>query len=141
MTIIRNASALLLAGSVLSGCVAVAIPAAVGIANLAHKSGTAVIVLSGPDGLQAFGTAAVTSGCTVPARTTEYARAECSDVDVKVEAQALPDGTIRLLSGSLSNLGRTYELTDNIGGRADLIADAMVARGMTIVSRERNRAI
>ena len=141
MRSIRKMILVALFAPLVSGCVAAAVPAVVGLANLADKSGSMVIILNGSDGPAAFKSAAVRSGCTVPALTTDYARADCADVDVKVEAQALGDGDIRLTSGSLSNVGRTYELEDNISLRAEAIADRMVENGFILVSKDRQKAL
>ena len=125
-----------------TGCVApLAIIPAAGIANLAYKSGTMTVELEG-DGnpIQAFQTASVRSGGTIPTASTDFARAEFSNNDVMIEAQLLAQNRVRLRGSSLSYAGRTYELEDGITNTTQSVVDAMVSQGFDVVSSERNRA-
>lgn len=124
-----------------SGCVALPIAA---MANLAHKSGTMTVTLEGDgDAIKAFRDAAVRAGGTVPVVQSSFARAEFSNVDLKVEAQVLPGQrhAVTLRGSSLSNVGRTYELKDNIGEVTSGIAEQMKSVGFVIVDRKRDRGV
>lgn len=124
-----------------SGCVALPIAA---MANLAHKSGTMTVTLEGEgDAIKAFSDAAVRAGGTVPVVQSGFARAEFSNVDLKVEAQVLPGQkrAVTLRGSSLSNVGRTYELKDNIGEVTTGIAEHMKSVGFVVKESKRDRGI
>ena len=136
-----RALALSILASLLSGCVALPIAA---MANLAHKSGTMTITLEGEgDGIKAFSDAAVRTGGTVPVAQAGFARAEFSNVDLKVEAQVVPGQrrAITLRGSSLSNVGRSYELKDNISEVTTGIADHMKSVGFVVKESKRDRGI
>lgn len=125
----------------MSGCVALPIAA---MANLAHKSGTMTVTLEGDgDAIKAFGEAALRAGGTVPVAQANFARAEFSNVDLKVEAQVVPGQrrAITLRGSSLSNVGRTYELKDNISEVTIGIADQMKSVGFVVKESKRDRGI
>lgn len=126
--------------SVLGGCMAaLAIPAA-GIINNVHKSGVMEIVVEGPgNAVSAFKDAAISTGGVVPQSSADFARAEFSNSDVKVDAQLLPKGQMRIRGGPLSDAGRTYQFEDGIGNVTQAIVDGMVAKGFKVVSSERKR--
>lgn len=136
-----RALALSILASLLSGCVALPIAA---MANLAHKSGTMTITLEGEgDAIKAFSDAAVRTGGTVPVAQAGFARAEFSNVDLKVEAQVVPGQkrAITLRGSSLSNVGRSYELKDNISEVTTGIADHMKSVGFVVKESKRDRGI
>lgn len=136
---IWHAAVLFILAAFLSGCIAAPI---VALANLAHKSGTMSITLQGPgNALHAFREAAIKNGGTIPSVNQDFARAEFSDVDMKVEAQMLPEQTIIIRGASLSNSGRTYMLKDSIGEITENIAQSMQAAGFVIKDRKRDRGI
>lgn len=127
--------------NLLSGCMALPV---VAMANMAHKSGTMTITLEGRgDALKAFREAAIRSGGTVPMVTADFARAEFSNVDIKVEAQLIPGqaGVVTLRSSSMSNLGRTYELKDNMTEIPEQVALAMQSAGFVVKSKHRDRGL
>jgi len=114
------------------------------MANLAHKSGTMTITLEGEgDSIKAFSDAAVRTGGTVPVAQAGFARAEFSNVDLKVEAQVVPGQrrAITLRGSSLSNVGRSYELKDNISDVTTGIADHMKSVGFVVKESKRDRGI
>lgn len=125
----------------MSGCVALPIAA---MANLAHKSGTMTVILEGDgDAIKAFSDAAMRAGGTVPVAQANFARAEFSNVDLKVEAQIMPGQrrAITLRGSSLSSVGRTYELKDNIGEVTTGIADQMKSVGFVVKESKRDRGV
>lgn len=125
----------------LAGCMAVPI---IGMANLAHKSGTMTITLEGRgDAIKAFRDAAIRSGGTVPSVQSDFARAEFSSEDIKVDAQVTGATvkTVVLKTSSLSNVGRTYATKDDITEVTEKVADAMVSAGFTVQSKKRDRGI
>lgn len=122
----------------LTGCIWLAVPVA-GLGNLAHKSGTMEIELQGAGGIPAFKRAAIAERCAVPIERNDFARAECVDVDMRVDAQLNGSNNIQILGASLSNVGRTYATEDSITIRTQAIADHMAAAGFTIVSSNRKR--
>lgn len=125
----------------LSGCMVVPI---VGLANLAHKSGTMTVTLTGKgDAIKVFRDAAIRSGASMPSVMPEFARADFPQVDMKVEAQVTgtQTKTIVIRGSSLSNVGRTYELKDNIGELTEKVATEMQAGGFVIQSKNRDRGI
>lgn len=122
----------------LTGCIWMAVPVA-GLGNLAHKSGTMEIELQGAGGIPAFKRAATAERCAVPIERNDFARAECADVDMRVDAQMSGSNTITIVGGSLSYAGRTYALEDSITVRTQAIADRMEQAGFTIVSSNRKR--
>jgi len=127
----------------LSGCIALAIPIA-GTANLIHKSGNMVVMLEGKgDAIKVFRDAAIRAGGTIPSVTTDFARAEFSNVDIKIEAQItdMEIKSIMIRGSSLSNVGRTLETKDNIGEITEKVAMEMQAKGFSIKSKERERGI
>ncbi len=116
----------------------------IGMANLAHKSGTMTITLEGQgDAVKAFRDAAVRNGGTVPSVQPDFARAEFSTEDIKVDAQVTGTTvkTIVLKASSLSNVGRTYATKDDITEVTEKVAGAMSASGFTVQSRKRDRGI
>lgn len=122
-----------------SGCIAVP---AVAMANLMHKSGTMTITLEGKgDAIKAFRDAAIRTGGTVPIASGDFARAEFSTTDMKVEAQVIPGQreTVVLRGSSLSNVGRTYEMKDNIGETTEAVALGM--QGFVIKQKDRARGV
>ena len=120
----------------LFGCVAVPVAA---LANLAHKSGTMTVTLEGSQGIEKFRRAALAEGGTVPTITgSDYARAEFTDIDMRIEAQRI-GSTIVVRGASLSNAGRTYSLEDSITTKTEAVTNRMLAQGMRLVSSERNR--
>jgi hypothetical protein len=128
--------------SSLTGCVAALALPAVGLANLAHKSGTMTVELEGDSNpISAFRTAAIDSGGTVPQTSEGFARAEFTNTDVKVEAQVTDSNRVQLRGASLSNVGRTYEFEDGITNTTQSIVDKMVAQGFTVVSSSRDRGV
>lgn len=132
---------ILAAAVMLSGCIAVPIA---GLVNLAHKSGTMTITMEGSGkAVEAFRDAAIRAGGTVPTIQPGFARAEFSTVDMKVEAQVMPgDGKTLVIRGSpLSNIGRTYELKDNISEVTERIATEMQAAGFVIRDKKRDRGV
>jgi hypothetical protein len=134
------AVALLAAAGSLPGCVAVPIA---GLVNLAHKSGTMTITLEGRgDPIAAFREAAIRAGGTVPAVAPDFARAEFSTVDMKVDAQVGTDKrSVTIRGASLSNVGRTYELKDNITEITEAVALAMQSAGWQIKDKKRDRGL
>lgn len=132
---------ILVTSFITSGCVAVPIA---GMANLLHKSGTMTVVLQGKgDALRAFKEIAVRNGGVATAQTSDFARAEFATVDMKIEAQlSIPDRrTLTIRGSSLSNVGRTMELKDNIGELTEKIAMDMQSAGFTIVNKTRDRGV
>lgn len=132
---------LVVASFVVSGCVAVPIA---GMANLLHKSGTMTVVLQGKgDALKVFKEVAVRNGGVATAQSSDFARAEFSTVDMKIEAQlSLPDRrTLTIRGSSLSNVGRTIELKDNIGELTEKIAFDMQSAGFSIINKTRDRGV
>ncbi|WP_342619776.1 hypothetical protein [Rhodoferax sp. GW822-FHT02A01] len=139
--IIKHLTILTLLTASLSGCMLAPV---VGMANLAHKSGTMTVTLEGQrDAIKAFKDAAIKNGGTVPATTTDFARAEFSSVDMKVEIQVTGTQTkIAVVRGSsLSNVGRTYEFKDNIGEITEKVALDMQDGGYVIKSKQRDRGM
>ena len=128
----------LLAFVFLSGCPAALLVPAAGLANLAHKSGTMTVRLEGANAISAFRQAAIAEGGTVPIQQRDYARAEFSNVDIKIEAQVVGQ-TVTLRASSLSNVGRTYALEDSITTVTDAVARRMEAQGLRIASSDRKR--
>jgi uncharacterized protein YdeI (BOF family) len=95
------------------------------------------------NGIKAFREAAIRVGGTAPIVQVDFARAEFSTVDMKVEAQADPRGKrlVTIRGSSLSNVGRSYEFKDNIGEITERIALEMESSGFKVRDRKRDRAI
>jgi len=120
------------------GCAAGLLLPAAGLANLVHKSGTMTVQLEGQHPIQAFQSAAVAQGGTVPIKHSDYARAEFSDVDIKIEAQAVGNN-VTLRASSLSNVGRTYAMEDSMTIVTKAVAKRMEERGLRIIASRRDR--
>jgi len=154
MTIMRPASllflplrlciAVLLALN-LTGCIAglagVAASGA-GLVNLAHKTGTMTVEMEGSgDLIEAFKSASISAGGTVPQSNSQFARAEFSDTDVMVEAQQTSRTQLRLRGSSLSDVGRTWEFEDGITITTQKVVDTLKERGFSVIKSERDRGV
>lgn len=142
--VVRSFAALLLTVG-LSGCVvglAGMAASGAGLVNLAHKSGTMTVVMEGSgEVIEAFRSAAISAGGTVPESNADFARAEFSDADVVIEAQQTSPSRVRLRGASLSGAGRTWELEDGITNTTEQVVEILEDRGFVVIERERERGI
>jgi hypothetical protein len=125
----------------LSGCVAAVIPA-IAIGNMIMKDGTATVILDGDDdAYKSFRRAAIAEGAIMEVNEPDLSRAELPTVRVALTLQKVRPGRYTLVGSSSTWGARTYEITDNIAGKTQAIAEAMANDGYTIVEVERDRGL
>lgn len=123
-----------------AGCATAVVPAAE-MAGSVWRGGLQEVVLEGEDPIRGFTRAALEAGCALGEVRAYAAEAECADVGVRVEAQALDGRTLRLRGAALGGVARarTFSLADEAGARTMEIADRMAAAGFVLLGAERRR--
>lgn len=126
--------------TLLPGCVAVPIAAAL---NAAHQSGTAAVDVAGPErGFPAaFRTAVQRVGGMVTATTPGYGRAVFSRESVRVEYQKTSAGHWQLMASSDGAVARAWDFSDSITAKSQAVADGLAAAGYTVTAADRQRGL
>jgi hypothetical protein len=126
----------------LSGCVAALAIPVIAIGNMIMKDGTATVLIEGDDdAYKSFRTAAIAEGGVMELSEPDLSRATIPAVRVSVTLQKVRPGRFALVGSSSTQAARAYEITDNIAGKTQAIADAMASDGYKIVEVERDRGI
>lgn len=134
------AASIIASASVLPGCVAVPIAAAL---NAAYQSGTAAVEVSGSErGFPvAFRSAVQRAGGMVTSAGGDYGHAVFARESVKIEYQKTGAGRYQVIAASDNNVSRAWDFSDSVSKKSQAVADNLAAAGYTISVAGRQRGL